>query len=73
MLDRPTSNGSATSPLKTSRRALRSNNANRNITLGFAPAAAAAFVPRARAHRMSVDRVVLARLGRLGRVEEVLM
>ena len=40
-----------------------------HITLGFAPGAS--FVPQRRAHMMTVERVVLARLGRLGRVEEV--
>jgi hypothetical protein len=44
-----------------------------HITLGFAPAAAAALAPRDHLHRMRVERVVLARLGRLGRVDEVLM
>ena len=44
-----------------------------HITLGFAPAVATAFVPRDHAHRMCVERVVLARLGRLGRIEEVVM
>jgi 2'-5' RNA ligase len=40
-----------------------------HITLGFAPGAS--FVPQRHAHVMTVERVVLARLGRLGRVEEV--
>jgi hypothetical protein len=40
-----------------------------HITLGFAPGAS--FVPQRHAHVMMVERVVLARLGRLGRVEEV--
>jgi len=44
-----------------------------HITLGFAPAAAAALAPRDHLHRMRVERVVLARLGRLGLVDEVLM
>jgi len=35
--------------------------------------AAASFTPRDAVHRMTVQRVVLAKLGRLGRVEEVTM
>ena len=42
-----------------------------HITLGFAPEMA--FVPEHHAHVMTVERVVLARLGRLGRVEEILL
>ena len=40
-----------------------------HITLGFAPNAP--FAPQRRAHVMTVARVVLAKLGRLGRVEDV--
>jgi hypothetical protein len=43
-----------------------------HITLGFAPTARAVFAAEDHRHTMTVARVVLARLGRLGRVEEVL-
>ena len=43
-----------------------------HITLGFAPRAAASLALRAHAHVMTVERVVAVRLGRLGRVEDVL-
>jgi hypothetical protein len=42
-----------------------------HITLGFDPKTVPAFTPRDHPHVMTVERVVLARLGRLGRVEEV--
>ena len=43
-----------------------------HITLGFAPRVVGSLVPRTHAHVMTVERVVAVRLGRLGRVEEVL-
>ena len=42
-----------------------------HITLGFTPNSA--FAAQRRPHVMTVERVVLARLGRLGRVEEVML
>jgi hypothetical protein len=43
-----------------------------HITLGFAPKAVSSLAPADHLHVMTVESVVLARLGRLGRVEEVL-
>lgn len=43
-----------------------------HITLGFDPTTIASFTPQDQPHVMTVERVVLARLGRLGRIEEVL-
>lgn len=42
-----------------------------HITLGFEPKTAGAFEARDHPHVMTVARVMLARLGRLGRIEEV--
>ena len=43
-----------------------------HITLGFDPRTVPSFAPQDRPHRMTIERVVLARLGRLGRVETIL-
>jgi 2'-5' RNA ligase len=43
-----------------------------HITLGFAPTAVAALAPQYHTHLMTIEHVILARLGRLGRVEEAL-
>jgi 2'-5' RNA ligase len=42
-----------------------------HITLGFDPKTVRAFEPRDHPHGMTVERIVLARLGRLGRIEDV--
>jgi hypothetical protein len=42
-----------------------------HITLGFDAKTVQAFEPRDHPHVMTVERVVLARLGRLGRIEQV--
>lgn len=42
-----------------------------HITLGFAPEVVASISRRDHVHTMRVERVVVARLGRLGRVEEI--
>jgi hypothetical protein len=42
-----------------------------HITLGFAPEVVESLSPRDHVHTMRVERVVVAWLGRLGRVEEI--
>jgi 2'-5' RNA ligase len=42
-----------------------------HITLGFAPESVASFQPSDHVHTMRVERVAVARLGRLGRVDEI--